>query len=483
MDAKFTKSNIISSLFWKLLERGGVQVASLIVQIFLARLLLPDDFGTVALVLAFINIAQVFVESGLSSALIQKKDADKLDFSTVFYASLLIAIFFYFLIFITAPNIAEFYENQLLVRILRILALILFPGALNAVQNAFISRNMLFKKLFLISMVSVFISGVAGIVSAYSGLGLWAIVIYYLALQISSSLIMLFTLEWRPTLDFSFKRLQKLFSFGGKLLASSLLYNFYLNLRILVIGRIYSPDVLGYYNRGQSIPATIANGINGSIQAVMFPTLASIQDDKSGLKRFVRRSIKTTSFLVFPAMAGLAVVAEPVVSLILGEKWLPAVPFFQIFCVTAAFQMIHTANLQAISALGRSDIYLKLEIIKKIVGLTIFAISIPWGIHAIALGFAVSVVLEAIIHMFSNKGLYDYSAPEQLRDIMPAFNLSLVMAAVVYLIGFINLNSWQLLLIQIPTGFLVYIALAKLLKVESWNYIVVNVKEMLAKKK
>lgn len=238
MNNKFTKSKVISSLFWKLLESGGLQVAGLIVQAVLARLLAPDDFGTIAIVLVFINIAQVFVQSGLNTALIQKKEADDVDFSTVLYASFVIAVVFYLIIFFLAPVMARFYENMELVRLLRVLSLILFPGALNTVQNAFISRNMLFKKLFRISMVAVLISGIAGIIAAYMGMGIWALVIYYSLSQVSTSVIMWFKIEWRPVLQFSFERLKKLFSLGGKLLASSLVHTLYMDLRTLVIGRI-----------------------------------------------------------------------------------------------------------------------------------------------------------------------------------------------------------------------------------------------------
>lgn len=462
---------------------GGIHAVGLFVQIVLARLLLPDNFGTIAIVLAFINIAQVFVQSGLSTALIQKQDADELDFSTVFYASLAIAAFFYILLFVTAPLIANFYNDENLIRILRVMSLTLFFGALKSIQNAYISKNMMFKRLFRISLVSVLISGAAGIISAYMGLGVWALIIYYLTNGLVSVIIMLFKVEWRPALIFSFQRLKSLFSFGGKLLVSSLIHTFYMDLRTLVIGRIYSPDALGYYNRGQSIPNTLTNAINGSVQAVMLPTMSSMQDNEASLKLVVRRSIKTTSFLIFPIMAGLAVVAEPIVSILLGDKWLPAVPFLQMFCLAAAFQMLHTANLQAISALGRSDIYLKLEIIKKIVGLALLAVSIPFGIYAIAAGFAVSTIVDTLIHTFSNKDLYHYTALEQSRDILPALILSLTMGTAVYLLGLIKLPPWQLLFIQIPAGAVIYIALAKIFKVESWNYIINTAKEEMIRRK
>lgn len=483
MSNKITKSTVISSLFWKFMEMGGMKGIGLIIQIVLARLLAPDDFGTIAIVLAFVNIAMVFVDSGLNNALIQKKDADKLDFSTVFYSSLAIAAFFYLLIYALAPVIANFYNDSYLVRIIRVLALILVPGALSSVQNAYISKNMLFKKLFKIKITAVLISGAMGIISAYLGMGVWALVAYNLGSQISTTLIMWFSVKWRPSLKFSFERFKSLFSFGGKLLLASLIHTLYVDLRTLVIGRIYSPDTLGYYNRGESVPKTISSVISGSIQAVMFPTLSSLQDDKSNLKRVVRRSIKTISFLVFPAMAGLAVIAEPFIRLILGAKWLPAVPFMQIFCVSAAFEMLDSANYQAINALGRSDINLKLEIIKKIIGITILAISIAFGIYAIALGYVISSIINVLIHMITNKGIYGYRAYEQLGDIMPSLLLSLAMGTLVYLIGFIDLSPWLLMIVQMGAGALIYSALAKLFQVEIWDYLSLTVKDIVRKRK
>ncbi|NLC26107.1 MAG: lipopolysaccharide biosynthesis protein [Fastidiosipila sp.] len=478
MKDKVTKPKVISSMFWKLLEKGGTQAISLVVQIVLARLLTPEDFGTIAIVLALINIAQVFVQGGLNTALIQKKDADTVDFSTVFYSSTVIAIVFYLILFVTAPIPAALYKNQDLVRIIRVLSLMLFPGALNSVQNAFISKNMLFKKQFNISLLSMLIGGLAGISAAYMGLGVWTLVIYYLSVQFFSATIMFLVIKWRPTSKFSFERLRVLFSFGGKLLVSDLLNRFYLDFRTLIIGKRFSSTLLGYYNRGESIPRAVMEAINGSIQAVMLPTLASIQDDKEGLKRVLRRSLKTSSFLVFPAMAGLTAVAKPLVHLLLGEKWLPALPFVQVFCLAAAFQMIQTANIQALHALGRGDTYLKLEAIKKITGLIVFFICIPFGMVAIAIGFAISAIVDAFIHMFSNKTLCDYSAGEQLRDILPALILSLIMGLAIYLLGFINLVIWQKLMIQVPAGVLIYVALARLFKLESWDYMLTAVREI-----
>ena len=465
------------------MERGGTQGIQLIVQIVLARLLVPGDFGIIAIVLVFTNLAQVFVQSGLNTKKKKKRDADDLDFSSVLYGSLIIAGFLYLLIFATAPWIAAFYGSQTLIRLLRVLALTLFPGAFNSVQNAYVSRNMLFKKLFYSSLGSILISGTAGIAAALGGLGVWSLVIQYLANQISITIIMWFTVKWRPILKFSLERVKQLFSFAWKLLVSGLLNTAYMEIRTLIIGRLYSPTSLGYFNRGDQMPKMLVNNLDGSIQAVMLPTLSSLQDDDSSVKRVVRRSIKTSSFLVFPMMAGLAAVAEPAILLVLGEKWLPTVPFLQIFCISSALLPVHTANLQAINAMGRSDIFLKLEIIKKVLGLTILGISISFGIYAIALGSIVSSIVSAFINAYPNKNLFNYSPKEQLLDILPALGISVIMGLAVYTLNFLELSAFPLLILQILTGVIIYWSLAKLFKLESFSYIKTTVKDIFAARK
>lgn len=483
MSSAPSKSQIISSLLWKLMERGGTQGISLIIQIVLARLLTADDFGTIAIILVFINLAQIFVQSGLNTALIQKKDADELDFSSVFYIGLAISAVFYLAIYFSSPSIAKFYDNPALTNLLRILGLTLFTGAFISIQSAYVSRNMQFKKLFFSSLGSVLISGIIGIVSAFAGWGVKALVIYYLTNSTSLTIIMWFTVKWRPILKFSFTRARSLFSFGWKLLVSGLLNTLNMELRTLIIGRIYTTADLGHYNRGNEVPSMLANNLNSSIQAVILPTLSSIQDNKSGVKSVVRRSIKTSSFLIFPMMLGLAAVAEPAVRIILGDKWIPAVPFLQIFCLSSALLPIHTANLQAINALGRSDIFLKLEVIKKILGLIILAISIPFGIYAIAIGSIVSSFISALVNAWPNRNLFNYSPLEQFMDIIPAAGISFIMGIIVYAISFTRLPTYLMLFIQVIVGIVIYVFLSKIFKLESYRYIKSTVVEIIATRK
>lgn len=464
-------SNVVSSLFWKLLERGGTQGIQFIVQIVLARLLLPEMYGTVALVTVFITLAQVFVQSGLGTALIQKKEADNVDFSSVFYLSLGLAGVLYGLLFIFAPFMSRFYHDAELIPVLRVLGLVLFFGAVNGIQNAWVSRHMLFKELFKRSIGALLISGTVGIIAAYTGLGIWALVIQQVVNQAAVTIIMWFTIKWRPIRVFSFTRVKVLFSFGWKLLLSSLIDQLYRDLRTLVIGRMFSSSMLGFYNKGEQFPKLIVSNINGSIQAVMLPALSAHQDDKQRVKAMMRRAIKTSSFIIFPTMVGMAVIAEPMVRLLLTDKWLPALPFLRVFCFTYMLWPIHTANLQAINALGRSDIFLKLEVIKKVVGLIIMAISVPMGVYAIALGSVVSGIISSFINAWPNKKLLNYSYIEQMKDIMPSFGASILMGGVVYALSLLKLGTLAAFALQILTGFISYVMLTKLFKLESYHYL------------
>lgn len=477
---KHTKASVISSLFWRLMERGGSQGIQFIVQIILARLLLPEDYGVIAIVTIFIALSNTFVQSGFNTALIQKKDADKTDFSSVFYVSMSITAVLYAILFVTSPLIAKFYNMPELTAVLRVLAVSLFFGAYNSIQIAYISRNMMFKMLFFSSLGAFIVSGIAGVVAAYRGYGVWALVTYQLTSQVAVTVILWFIVKWRPAPLFSFKRVKELFSFGWKILVSSLLNTLYLEVRSLIIGKIYTPAMLGFYNRGKQFPSLIVDNIDGSIQSVMLPALSAHQNDALRVKEMVRRSVMTSSFIVFPLMAGLAVVAEPVIRIVLTDKWLPAVPFMQIFCITYALRPIHTANLQAINALGRSDIFLKLEIIKKIIGIVILLISIPFGIYAIALGVLINGIISAFVNAYPSKTLFDYSYAEQLKDLLPASLLSVFMGAAVFMLGMLKLSVWLTLTIQVASGVLLYFGASTLYKIDSFLYLTQTFREILS---
>ncbi len=478
MQYKNIKNKVLSNLFWKLMERGGAQGIQFVVQIVLARLLLPADYGIIALVVIFISVAGVFVQSGLNTALIQKKDATEEDFSSVFYLSLIIAIVIYIILFFSAPFIALFYGIPQITPVFRVLSVTLILGSFNSIQNAVVSRKLQFKKLFFSSTGAIFVSGAIGIYMAYTGFGVWALVGQQISNQFFVSLILWFTVKWRPQLLFSLKRVKGLFSFGWKLLVSALLATVYNDLRSLIIGKMFSPAMLGFYNRGQQFPSVIVSNIDGSIQSVMLPVLSSQQENKSRVKDMMRRAIVSSSFAIFPLMVGLAVIAEPLVKFLLTDKWLPCVPFLQLFCVSYSLMPIHTANLQAINALGRSDIFLKLEIIKKIMGLSILAVTLFYGVYAIALGRVLSGIISTFINAYPNKQLLDYTYKEQWKDIMPSLLISLVMGTVVYTLNYLTIATWQILILQVVIGAIMYMSLSRIFKIESLNYLISTIKDL-----
>lgn len=481
MNNDITKTKVLSSLIWKLLERGGTQGIQFIVTVVLARLLIPEEFGLIVLATIVITVAKIFVETGFNAALIQKKEADEIDFSSVFYLSIIVAVLLYFCLFLSAPYIANFFNQPEFVNVLRVLSLILFLGAINSIQIAIISRDLQFRKLFISSLGAVALSGIVGIVMAYANFGIWALVGQQLTNQIVITIILWFTVKWRPLFVFSIARVKKLFSFGWKLLVSGILDTITSNLTNLLVGKIYSPSALGFYNRGEQLPSLIVNNVDGSIQSVMFPTLSKYQENAQRMKEIARRSIVTSSFIVFPMMVGLAVIAEPLIELLFTEKWLSAVPFLQISCAVYALWPIHTMNLQVMNALGRSDLFLKLEIVKKILSVAILIISLQFGIYALVWGGFISSVLSTFINAYPNRKLIKYSFAEQWRDLVPSLLLSLVMGFIVYTIHWFELYKLLTLIIQIVLGIIIYVGLAKIFKLECYSYLIMTIKEMIKK--
>lgn len=478
-----TKAKVIQSLLWKLGERGGTQGIQLIVMIVLTRLLLPEDFGLVAIVTIFISIAGLLVEGGFNEALIQKKNSNELDFSSVFYLNLFIASVLYILIYLSASIIGDFFEEPQLVTILRVISLILFINPFTSVQYAIISRNMQFKILFKSSLLAVTISGIVGLLLAFANFGVWALVGQQLTSQLLIAIFLSFTVNWRPKLAFSLNSVLKLFSFGWKLVVSTLIYTIYTNLQSMVVGKIFGSAILGFYSKGIQLPNILVLNINGSIQTVMFPALAAHQDDKKRVKEMMRRSIVTSSFILFPIMVGLAIIAEPLVILLFTENWLPSVPFIQIFCGYYALWTIDAANLHVIKALGRSDIFLKLEIIKFFIGILILCISLSFSIHVVAFGVLVNRIISTIMDAYPNKYLIHFNFLEQLKNTIPSIILSLVMGAVVYSINWLEFSKIITILIQIAVGTFVYLGLAMLFKIECFTYLLGSVKELISRKK
>ncbi len=458
-----------SSFLFKLIESVGMQITSFLVSLILANLLLPGDYGVLSMLTVFVAVSQVFVQSGLGTALIQQKDVDDCDASSVLYVSLLIAAALYALLFAAAPWIARYFRMPQLQSALRVLALVLFPGAFISVQSAMVARQMAFRRQMLVSLVSTVLSGAVGVLMAMQGFGYWALVGQQMTNQFAQAVGLMLFINWKPRLLFSFQRVRVLIRFGWKLLVSSLLDTGYMNLRSAVIGKKYTQDMLGLYTRGKQFPELLMNAVNGSIQSVMLPVLSEKQDDLAQMKRWMRRGVMTSSFLVLPMMAGLAAVAEPLITLLLPPAWLPCVPFLQIMAIDFAFYPIHTANLQAINAMGRSDVFLKLEIIKKSYGIAVLAITVFCfdSVYAIAWGAVASTLVSAFVNASPNKKLLGYGYLEQMKDVLPSIALSLVMFGVVNAMNALSWHPALLMVCQMAVGAAVYGGLALACRLEA----------------
>lgn len=476
------ENNVFSNFIWRFAERCGAQLVAFIVSIVLARMLAPEVYGVVALLTVFISILQVFVDSGLGNALIQKKDADELDFSSVFYVNIVFCGILYILLFLCAPLIAVFYKDSSLTQMIRVLGITIIVSGVKNIQQAYVSRNMIFRKFFFATLGGTITAACIGIFMAVSGYGAWALVAQQVVNVTIDAAILWITVRWRPQSGFSLERLKGLFSYGWKLLVSSLLDIGYNNIRQLIIGRMYSSEDLAFYNRGKQFPNLIVLNINSSIDSVLLPTMASVQENRRNVKEMTRRAIKVSVYVMAPLMMGLASTAGTIVSLVLTHKWLECVPYLRIFCITYMFHPIHTANLNAIKAMGRSDLFLKLEIIKKCVGLVLLLSTMWFGPMAMAYSLLVSSVICQIINSWPNRKLLEYSYLEQLWDIMPCIMLAVGMGAIVWCVSLIGLPVAAAFLIQVILGAAIYVVGSALFRIDSFLYIVDILKSFLKTK-
>lgn len=474
-------NSTLSNFLWRFAERCGAQFVSFIVSIVLARILVPEDYGTIALVTVFMAILQVFVDSGLGTALIQKKDADDLDFSSVFYFNLTVCLILYIGMFIAASYIADFYNDATLTPVIRVLSLTIVVSGVKGIQQAYVLRHLLFKRFFYSTIGGTIFSAFLGIGIANAGFGVWALVAQQLSNTMIDTLILWITVKWRPKKQFSWNRLKILLTFGWKLLVSSLLDTAYSNIRNLIIGKMYSSTDLAFYNQGDKFPKVIVTNINTSIDSVLLPTMSNVQDDRERVKQMTRRAIKTSTYVMAPLMMGMVFCAEPIVRIILTDKWIPCIPFLRIFCITYMFWPVHTANLNAINAMGRSDWFLWLEIVKKIMGMAILFSTMWFGVMAMAYSLLLSNVLSQIINSWPNRKLLNYGYLEQVRDFAPGILLAVIMGVCVYFVGFVPFPTIITLLAQVAVGALVYIGVSAVLKLEEYEYLLGMVKSFIKK--
>ena len=467
-----TRNNVVKSLFWKLLERTGIQLCSFAVLIVLARLLTPTEYGTIAIVNILLSVATALIQGGMNTALIQKKEIDKLDINTVFYASAAVFALFYIVLYSTSGFFASFFKQPILEEIIPVIALTLIVGAVNSIQLALLSRQMKFKQIFYCSLIPTIISGIVGIILAYFGWGVWALVAQQVTVHLTQMFCMFIVTRWFPSLQFSFKRLKEIWGFSLNIMLSNLLTSIFLEIRSLVIGKFYTAAELSYFEKGRYFPKIIMTNINSSILSVIFPVFSSMQDDIGKMKQSLRRCVKVSSYLAFPAMTLLAVAAEPIIVFLLTEKWIEAAPFMQVFALTYMIMPLHQSNIEVIKALGKGGIILKLDILRKVVELATLIIALRYGPLAIAIGAFIASVISIFINLSPNRKLIGYSYSEQFKDILPTTLITLVTGIAVYPIHFLELTPFITILIIFTLGAIVYILQSKIFKIDSFEYAV-----------
>lgn len=466
-----TRRNFFTNVLWRFLERIGAQTVSFIVSIILARFIAPEYYGKIALITVFTAILQVFVDSGLGNALIQKKDADDLDFSTVFFTNIAFCLVLYTVLFFTAPFIAKFYADEQFTILVRVLGLILVISGVKNVLQAYVAKNMIFKKFFFATLLGTIVSAIVGVCLAYKGFGVWALITQQLTNIFIDTFVLWIIVPWKPVFQFSFARLRQLFSFGWKLLLSAIITTIYSKLRQLIIGKKYTSTDLAYYNKAEVFPNIIVANIDTSMNSVLFSAMASSQDDVESVRTMARRTLKLSTYIMSPLMIGLAVCAPSVIKLLLTDKWIFCVPYLRVFCIYYMFYPIFTVNLNAINSMGRSDLFLKIEIVKKTVGFVVLLSSMWFGVWTMACCLLIENFAEQIIDSFPNRKLISYSYFAQLKDILPNIMLAVFMGVCVYFIQYLSVLYYVRLIIQIILGASIYIIGSFLFKLESFTYL------------
>ena len=455
---------VTAAFGWKFFERISVQGTNFLVTLLLARLLTPSDYGTVSIVTIFIALATTFVQGGFNTALIQRKDVDGDDYLTILAFSEFVAMILYFVIYVMAPIIGKCYRSEELCSLLRVMAIVLFPGAFNSIQVAYVTRDLRFKVLTVSSFLSALIAAV-GIGLAVAGFGAWALVVQQLVNQIATCVITYCIVRWIPQGKLSIQSLRRLLPFGAKVFASNFVVALFLDIRSLLIGQIYSSEALGFFNRGKQFPQAVMESVNGTIQTVLLPVYSQKQDSISSVTKMVSKTVRISSFLLFPMMVGLAAVAEPLVSLLLTDKWLECVPYLQIFAIGYLFQAIQLAIIQAIKAIGDSGTPLKLEIIKKCAELFFLVVTIKKGVLVFASSLLICSTFSHLLNMVAARKILKYTIKQQIADILPATLFSAVMAICVK--SFTQIIDGELvsLLGGIGIGIVIYFLLCVLFRV------------------
>lgn len=471
------RNSVVGGMAWKMGERLISQGVSFVVSMILARLLMPDDYGTIALVQVFINLSAVFLNSGFATSLIQKKDADDTDFSTIYYCSQLCAVALYVILFFCAPLVAEFYDKPILVPVLRVFSLQVPLSAFNSIQLAYVSRHMQFGKVFAASFGSAVVSGAVGIAMAYAGFGIWALVTQSVTATVVSTLVMFFIVPWRPKWAFSWPSAKALMKYGSRVLGADLSGTFFGEVRSLIIGRVYTSADLAFYSKGQQLPTLITSNLSTTLMTVLFPAMANRSDDIPHVKQMAKRCLGVLSFILVPCMLGLAAVMEPLVLVLFSEKWAQVVPYGQVLCVGYCVGVFGVVSLQVLKAIGRSDVVLALEVWKKPAYVLLLIVGVNINVFAVAVTMALYDIYGVFINMVQMKKYIGYGFREQLLDLLPAFGLGTVMAAVVLLIPSFG-GAVVTLAVKVAAGALLYVGGAFLFRVDSLHYLLDMLKDL-----
>lgn len=463
------KEKTVKGVVWSSVDRFFSQGIQFIFSILIARLLLPSDYGTVAMLNIFLAISQTFIDSGFGTALIRKIDRTEEDFSTVFYFNIAAALAFYGILWFTAPYIADFYDIPLLKDITRVVALTLVFGSFSGIQSARLSIAIDFRSRAIISITVTLVTGALGLWMAYSGYGVWALVMQSVVSSLLRTILLWAFVRWMPKLVFSWKSFKELFSFGSKLLASGLLDTAYNNIYTLVIGKVFSSSALGVYSRADSLAQYPSSNITSVLQGVTFPVLSSIQNEPERLTSAYKKFIRLSAFVVFPLMIGLSAVADPLIRLVLTDKWEGAIYLLQIICFSMMWYPVHAINLNLLQVEGRSDYFLKLEIIKKIQGVIVLCITIPLGLVTMCYGRVVSSVLCLVYNTYYTKKLIDYGFASQMKDLLPILAHSLVMGVIVWMIVLFLPSLWLQLVVGVVAGAAYYLVGAYIMRFDELN--------------
>lgn len=471
MSDKNVRNTVLGSFFWKFGERILSQGISFVISLILARLLMPSDYGTIAMITIFINLSSVFINSGFASALIQKKDADSTDFSTMFYCSLVCALIIYGILFLAAPWIAAFYKNPALRNLLRVFALQIPLSVYNTIQMAYVSRHMLFRKVFAASFINTLVSGTLGIAMALSGFGVWSLVAQSLAYNISNSIVLSFFLPWRPERKFSKASAKSMMAFGSRVFAADLSGTFFHEIRSLIVGRVYTSADLAFYNKGQQLPELITNNLSNIFNSVMFPALANQSDHPAQLKQMTRRAFRLLSYILVPCMFGLSAVMNPLIPFLFTDKWNQTIPYGQILAVGLCINLIGDFPNQVLKAIGRSDVLLGLEVKKKPVYLLLIILGVWHSVYGLAIAVLAYAFYAMAINLWQMKKYVHYEGKEQVADILPSVLLGCGMWLVVMVLPVWENQMLLTLIVKVAVGALVYVAGSVLFKIDSFMYI------------